>query len=223
MNNGLIDNNTGGMTGGIYSGNVSGSKDGFAIVKIKGGIIANNKSGGDVRTQWGGGIFISPKSKFEMTDGIIAGNKSTTAGGIAITDQFITNSSNVPHNSWSETGADYEEHLKTHEVKADINGGLIYKNKSDKDGGGVFVDTSQVNFGKTMILDNYSSKYGGGIYISWPPVTQNLKNLLVTENTASASYGEGFEGSNGGGLWNCPSGYVPVSYTHLTLPTKLEV
>lgn len=214
MNNGLIDNNTGGMTGGIYSGNVSGSKDGFAIVKIKGGIIANNKSGGDVRTQWGGGIFISPKSKFEMTDGIIAGNKSTTAGGIAITDQFITNSSNVPHNSWSETGADYEEHLKTHEVKADINGGLIYKNKSDKDGGGVFVDTSQVNFGKTMILDNYSSKYGGGIYISWPPVTQKLENLLITENTASASYGEGFEGSNGGGLWNCPSGYVHINDGH---------
>lgn len=73
------------------------------------------------------------------------------------------------------------------------------------------MDTNFVHFGKTMILDNKSGNFGGGVYISFPPRIQTLENLLITENTAIAT---GIDSFGGGGLWNCPTGYVHIGDKH---------
>ena len=213
MKNGLIDNNVGGMTGGVFAGDLSGSKGDPAVVNINGGIIAKNET----RTsyQMGGGLVGFPASKVEITDGIIAGNKSDKdGGGIGISSQYVYDYSQVYRSEWSKVTTDYEKFITENKAEAKIDGGLIYKNKSGTNGGGVFVDSNDVTFGKTMILDNTSGNLGGGIYVSFPPITQKLKHILITENKAEG-YTDGYVGgSNGGGIWNCPTGYVHIGDGH---------
>ncbi|MCD1146548.1 Cna B-type domain-containing protein [Peptoniphilus sp. KCTC 25270] len=212
MNNGLIDNNNGGMTGGVFAGSLFGSSGDPAIVEINGGIIANNKS--NTRFQSGGGVTAYPKAKLTIKDGIIAGNRSGSGGGVAVSDQFISEFSNIVNREYANTPADYEKHLKENKAEANLNGGLIYKNVASNVGGGVYVDSNHVNFNKTMILDNSAGNFGGGIYVSFPPRVQDLENLLVTENSAKATWVDSFGGGNGGGLWNCPTGYVHIGDGH---------
>ena len=211
MTGGMIDNNDGGMSGGVFAGSLFGSTGDPARVIIDGGIIANNRS--NTRYQSGGGITIYPKAELHMNDGIVAGNKSGSGGGIAVSDQFLSEFSNIINREYANTPADYEKHLEENKSEAFIDGGLIYKNKASAVGGLVYVDTNFVHFGKTMILDNKSGNFGGGVYISFPPRIQTLKNLLITENTAIATWIDSF-GGDGGGLWNCPTGYVHIGDKH---------
>ena len=190
LNNGLIDNNSGSKAGGIFFGSRFDSKGKPAIVNIKGGIIAKNNS--VINPKSSGGLTGFPNSILNIDDGIVAGNQSSS-GGLSV---------------------NYGKHLKENKAEANINGGLIYKNYASGAGGGVYVDTNFVNFNKTMILDNCSKNIGGGIYVSLPPSTQILKGLLVTENTAKATWFDQFGGGNGGGLWNCPTGYVHIGDGH---------
>ena len=213
MTNGLIDNNIGGLTGGIFAGDLSGSKGAPAIVNIRGGIIAKNTT--KTIYEMGGGLAGFPASKITITDGIIAGNYSEdTGGGIGISSQYIGSPSYVLGAEKASVNTNYENFIKENKAEAFIDGGLIYKNKSIGDGGGIYVDSNDVHFGKTMILDNHSSSHGGGIYISFPPITQKLEHILITENKAEGYTDTHLGGSNGGGIWNCPTGYVHIGDGH---------
>ena len=213
MTNGLIDNNHGGLTGGIFAGDLWGSSGKPAEVIINGGIIANNLSA--TRFQMGGGLNGFPASKITITDGIIAGNKSfNTGGGIGISSQYIGSPSNVLGAEKAYVNTNYENFIKTNKAEAIIDGGLIYKNRALSSGGGIFVDSNDVKLGKTMILDNNAGMFGGGVYASFPPITQKLENILITENLAKGFYDAGLGGSNGGGLWNCPTGFVHIGDGH---------
>ncbi|WP_419775375.1 hypothetical protein WJ437_03045 [Ignavigranum ruoffiae] len=211
MNNGLIDNNNGGITGGVFVGSLFGSAD-TAYFEMNGGLIVNNKS--NTRFQSGGGITVYPAAKLTLNDGIVANNRSGSGGGIAVSDQFLSEFSNIVNREYANTPANYEKHLKENKSEASLKGGLIYKNVASTVGGGVYVDTNFVHFVKTMILDNRSNNFGGGVYVSFPPRIQILDKLLITENTARATWIDSFGGGNGGGLWNCPTGFVHIGDGH---------
>lgn len=214
MTNGLIDNNHGGLTGGVFAGDLWGSKGDPAVVNIKGGIIANNLSA--TRFQMGGGLNGFPSSKITITDGIIAGNKSFgVGGGIGISSQYIGSPSNVLGAEKAYVNKNYKEFIKTNKAEAFIDGGLIYKNRAIESGGGIYVDSNDVHLGRAMILDNKAGKFGGGVYASFPPITQKLENILITENKALGWVSSSIiGGSNGGGLWNCPTGFVHIGDGH---------
>lgn len=213
MTNGLIDNNVGGLTGGIFAGDLSGSSGDPAIVEIEGGIIAKNRSA--TRYQMGGGLNGFPGSKITITDGIIAGNKSDdVGGGIGISSQYVGDPSNILNDEKVTVDKNYQEWIKTNKAEAIIDGGLIYKNESGASGGGIYVDSNDVHFGKTMFLDNRAGQFGGGIYISFAPITQKLEHILITENLAKGHTDAKLGGSNGGGIWNCPLGFVHIGDGH---------
>lgn len=214
MTNGLIDNNHGGLTGGIFAGSLWGSSGKPAEVTIKGGIIANNLSA--TRFQMGGGLNGFPASKITITDGIIAGNKSfNTGGGIGISSQYIGSPSNILGAEKATVNTNYENFIKTNKAEANFDGGLIYKNRAIRSGGGIYIDSNDVKLGKTMILDNKAGEFGGGVYASFPPITQKLEDILITENKAKGGVTSSIiGGSNGGGLWNCPTGFVHIGDGH---------
>lgn len=214
MKNGLIDNNHGGLTGGVFAGSLWGSSGDPAVVNINGGIIANNLSA--TRFQMGGGLSGFPASKITITDGIIAGNKSfNTGGGIGISSQYIGSPSNLLGAEKATVNKDYKKFIKENKAEAIIDGGLIYKNRALSSGGGIYVDSNDVKLGKTMILDNKAGQFGGGVYASFPPITQKLEDILITENKAQGGVTSSIiGGSNGGGLWNCPTGFVHIGDGH---------
>ena len=214
MTNGLIDNNTGGLTGGVFAGSLWGfSGDTPAIVNIQGGIIAKNSSA--TKYKMGGGLAGFPASKITITDGIIAGNNSDDAGGgIGISSQYIGDPSNILNDEKVTVDKNYQEWIKKNKAEAKIDGGLIYKNESGASGGGIYVDSNDVHFGKTMFLDNRAGQFGGGIYISFAPITQKLEHILITENLAKGHTDAKLGGSNGGGIWNCPLGFVHIGDGH---------
>lgn len=213
MKNGLIDNNKGGLTGGIFAGSLWGSKGEPAIVNIDGGIIARNSAA--TRLQMGGGIAGFPASKITINDGIIAGNHSDdVGGGIGISSRYVNDPVNIYNKESAYVPTDYDKFIKENKAEAKINGGLIYKNKCTANGGGVYVDSNDVYLGKTMILDNESGNLGGGIYISFPPITQKLEHILITENKAEGYTDAYVGGSNGGGIWNCPTGFIHIGDGH---------
>ncbi|WP_019214104.1 Cna B-type domain-containing protein [Fenollaria massiliensis] len=75
-------------------------------------------------------------------------------------------------------------------------------------GGGLYINSSTAELKGGYILNNKSDHEGGGIYLSLTPCKLTLKNTLITKNRAVnnnktlnlLSPGEG------GGYWNCPEG-----------------
>lgn len=218
MNNGIIDNNRG-SAGAVFVGDLFGSNKAPATINMNGGIIAKNKA--ITGYAMGGGISGFPKSTININDGIIAGNENRwgVGGGISVTDQFIYKFSNAINREYANTYGDYEKHLLENKAEANLNGGLIYDNAA-KNGGGLYIDSNHANFNKTMILDNRTTYggdagFGGGVYVSFPPRVQKLENLLITDNKAEFRGVGGLgQSGNGGGLWNCPTGYVHIGDGH---------
>ncbi|WP_099950180.1 Cna B-type domain-containing protein [Ezakiella peruensis] len=225
MNNGMIDHNIS-ASGAVFVGNdglnntkiLTEDKD-FAFFEFKGGSIVSNKSKG---YNLAGGITIFPTGKLNITDGIVANNYTgDKAGGIMVSDQYVRIFSNTINNSYSKTvDKPYEEYTKYNKAEANFNGGLLYKNETGYAGGAVFVDSDAVHFNKTMILDNKAAKFGGGVYVGFPPRVQELENILITENETFRS---GLINENddawggplvGGGIWNCPDGYIHLGDGH---------
>ncbi|MDD7339427.1 MAG: Cna B-type domain-containing protein [Eubacteriales bacterium] len=221
MENGMIDHNIADV-GAVYVGNYSSSTSDTrtAIFNLSGGSIVSNKTKG---FPLAGAIGVFTKSEVNITGGIIAGNYSKNySGGITVSDRYINDWSNTPNNSYSNTEKmDYDEFIKYNKTEVNFKGGLLYKNESGYAGGAVFVDSNNVKFIKTMILDNKATKFGGGVYISVPPRVQELENILITENKApekTAPYtnnDSAWGGPNvGGGIWNCPDGYIHIGDGH---------
>lgn len=226
MNNGMIDHNVGAAgavfmgRGGSLSNPLLKSDEDFALFELNGGNIVSNEAKGGFG--FAGGIFIFPQGKLNLHDGIIADNKGQNRGGaITITDQYVTeyvNGSMGPYSRSTTTyPVPYEDFILRNKAEANYNGGLIYKNSTPDDGGGIFVDANTAYFNRVMILDNKASVEGGGIYTSYPPRLLGLKDLLITENRAEKYYGlptiDGAPGS-GGGFWSCPYGYIHIADGH---------
>lgn len=225
MKNGMIDHNIS-ASGAVFVGNdgLSNSKilkedKDFALFEFNGGSIVSNKSKG---YNLAGGIAVFPTGKLNITGGIVANNYAgRNAGGIMVSDQYVRSFSNTINNSYSNThDDDYDEYVQKNKAEANFDGGLIYKNETGYAGGGVFVDSNNVNFNKTMILDNKAAKFGGGVYVGFPPRVQELENVLITENKTLKSAiqtnnDEAWGGPLvGGGIWNCPDGYIHLGDGH---------
>ena len=226
MKNGLIDHNKG-SAGAITAGDLYGAgdsvnlyetKDKAALVNIEGGKIISNSSTGKILA---GGIVIFPAATLNIEDGIIANNTSYDhAGGITISDQFVSNYDNALNGSWVETRGNYDEYVKHFKAEANFDGGLLFKNSSKRSGGAIFIDSNHVHFNRTMILNNSATLFGGAVYISFPPRVQKLREMLITENkTKAPGYTTGADtfwgGPNvGGGIWNCPDGYFHIGDRH---------
>lgn len=230
MNNGMIDHNIG-TTGGLFVGdlNPEEEKDLFkypetaAIAEMNGGYIIGNRTNGSLK--FSGGVTVYRGGTFTLKDGIIADNSNyggptgSGGGGVYISDGFIDENSNTIRDEWSKTYSNYKDYVAKNKAEAKFNGGLIYDNYSSWAAGGLFIDSEYIGLNRVMILDNRATKWGGGIYYSFPPRVNKLEHLLVTENEVSAGavspQDEYWGGpSAGGGLWNCPTGYVHIGDGH---------
>ena len=231
MNNGMIDHNIG-TTGGLFIGDLypEEEKDLFkypntaAIVKMNGGYIIGNQTNGTM--QFSGAVTVFSGGTFTLKDGIIAGNSSygnpnsgAGSGAVYISDGFIGEHSNTIGDEWANIASDYKKYVSKNKAEANFNGGLIYDNYASWSGGGLFIDSEYVGLNRIMILDNRATKWGGGIYYSFPPMVNKLEHMLVTENSANiggVNLNDEYWGgpAAGGGLWNCPTGYVHLGDGH---------
>ncbi|WP_457768816.1 Cna B-type domain-containing protein, partial [Facklamia hominis] len=217
LSNGLIDNNKS-STGGVFVGSLfGGSSD--AVMHMTGGIIANNRAVGPYAL--GGAINGFPRADIQIDDGIIAHNQSGQSkssgwgGGIVMTNQRISPWSNTIDNEYASIPKPNSKSLREIRSQLTLNGGLIANNRANK-GGGLYLDSDNVYFNKTMLLDNIAYQFGGGFYVSFPPHAQELNQLLITENKANQGMlTAGIDQVNtGGGIWNCPTGYVHIGDGH---------
>lgn len=225
MNNGMIDHNKGG-SGAIFAGALNGAEgknlfknpEEAGRVEINGGNIISNSANGGLKLS--GAIGIYSGGTLNLKDGILADNTNMATGGaVFISDAFIGSFDNTINAEKATTGKDYRKHQEEKKAEANIDGGLIYDNYAGNNAGGFYVDSESVKFNRTMILDNRSTNWGGGIYYSFPPRVNKLSHILITENKANQSYATSndayFGGpGNGGGIWNCPTGYVHLGDGH---------
>ena len=241
MNNGMIDHNEG-AAGGIFAGDLFGAKGenlsenpgAAAVIEMNGGNIVKNVTRGGLKIS--GGIAIYAGGTLHLNDGIIAGNSNDgTGGGVWISDGYLHFDNTIGKESAS-TNKEYSEHLKENKAEANFRGGIIYNNHAGNNAGGIYIDSETVKFDKIMILDNSSTWWGGGVYYSFPPRVNKLEHLLITENNAITrkfdlsgldeesrqkvekhlkNIFDNFNGpGNGGGIWNCPTGYVHIGDGH---------
>ena len=230
-----------GSLDGAEKENLEKNPQAAAIITMKGGSIVSNEANGMVPLA--GGIAIYKGASLELIDGIIGGNINlATGGGVFISDGFVYEHSNALNHESAKTKKDYKEYLKENKAKAEINGGLVYANKAGNNAGGFYIDSENVKFNSGMVLYNTSTWWGGGIYYSFPPRVNKLDHMLVTDNEAKMSdaktlaeqfnlstegddykkfkeaykkINEAFGGpGNGGGIWNCPTGYVHIGDGH---------
>lgn len=232
MKNGVIDHNTGAV-GGVFAGSIFGAGNGIdltknpddaAIVKMKGGYILFNRSRersltDSKRNGWRivGGIAIFPAATLNLNDGVIAYNQGNMqGGGILVSDQYAQYPDNM--GKAIANGRPYDEYIRSNKAEANINGGLIYKNTTLGNGGGIFVDSNHVTLNSGLILNNTAKKFGGGIYVSYVPRTQKLENILITKNNtikgATTSRGANGTPGTGGGIWNCAYGTTHMGDGH---------
>ena len=231
------------LNGAGNGANLLEKSDQAAKFNMEGGLIVSNKAIGytsppgsitidgktytekDKReTYLAGGVSVVKAGTMNFKDGIIANNTTKNSGaGIFVLDGYIYNYFNVLGNEYALLDSkSYDEYRKVNKAEVNVNGGLIYKNAADYAGGAIYIGSNDVNIEKTMILNNTAKLWGGGIYVSFPPVTQKLKGFLVSDNSAKETdrtLGEDvdkeFHGpGNGGGIWNCPSGYVHIGDGH---------
>lgn len=217
LSNGLIDNNKS-STGGVFVGSLfGGSSD--AVMHMTGGMIANNRAVGPYAL--GGAINGFPRADIQIDDGILAHNQSGQSkssgwgGGIVMTNQRISPWSNTIDNEYASVPTPNSKRLREIRAQLTLNGGLIANNRANK-GGGLYIDSDDVYFNKTMLLDNIAYQFGGGFYVSFPPHAQELNQMLITENKANQGMlTAGIDQVNtGGGIWNCPTGYVHIGDGH---------
>lgn len=75
-------------------------------------------------------------------------------------------------------------------------------------GGGLYINSSNAELKGGYILNNKSDHEGGGIYLSLTPCKLTLKNTLITKNRAvnNSKTLNQLRPGEGGGYWNCPEG-----------------
>lgn len=182
-------------------------------VKIEGGYVTNGNGGG-----WGGGLYITgANASLEMTDGVVAGNKAASGGGVyadngatlKLTGGIISgnatyentcNSGGSPENGYGggvftknacvsiSDSASITNNRVDSNISESFNNGLL-------GGGGI----ACVNGGKLSITGgsvtaNYSHEAGGGVYAGF------YNQTIEFEMTGGTIAGNVAENAEGGGL-----------------------
>lgn len=168
------------LKGGMITTPRNLGNDGHVIlsqgaVNISGGYVTNGNGGG-----WGGGLCITgAKASLEMTDGVVAGNKAASGGGI-----FANNGATLKLAGGIISGnATYSDSvglgggILVSGGNVTVSDGYITNNKyakycgndgqGDHGGGGLAANNgTHVIISGGQITGNYSDEAGGGVYVT---------------------------------------------------------
>ena len=168
------------LKGGMITTPRTLGNDGHVIlsqgaVNISGGYVTNGNGGG-----WGGGLCITgAKASLEMTDGVVAGNKAASGGGI-----FANNGATLKLAGGIISGnATYSDSvglgggILVSGGNVTVSDGYITNNKyakycgndgqGDHGGGGLAANNgTHVIISGGQITGNYSDEAGGGVYVT---------------------------------------------------------
>ena len=166
------------LRGGMITTAANLSHDGHVIlsagkVKIEGGYVTNGNGGG-----WGGGLCITgANAGLEMTDGVVAGNKAASGGGV-----------------YADNGATLK-----------LTGGIISGNAtysgSDGLGGGILVSGGSVTVSGSYITNNKYAKFcrndGWGCHGGAGLAANNGAHVTISGGKITGNYSE----EAGGGVY----------------------
>lgn len=208
----VVTVNEGGMLdlkGGMITTAANLSDNGHVIlstgkVKIEGGYVTNGNRGG-----WGGGLCITgANASLEMTDGVVAGNKAASGGGVyadngatlKLTGGII--SGNATYGEADGLGGG----ILVSSGSVTVSGGYITNNKYAKfcghdgwgnhGGAGLAANNgAHVTISGGKITGNYSEEAGGGVYVTnqdqsgmaWLDITGGI----IASNVSYRSEGAG--------------------------------
>lgn len=208
----VVTVNEGGMLdlkGGMITTAANLSDNGHVIlstgkVKIEGGYVTNGNRGG-----WGGGLCITgANASLEMTDGVVAGNKAASGGGVyadngatlKLTGGII--SGNATYGEADGLGGG----ILVSGGSVTVSGGYITNNKYAKfcghdgwgnhGGAGLAANNgAYVTISGGKITGNYSEEAGGGVYVTnqdqsgmaWLDITGGI----IASNVSYRSEGAG--------------------------------
>ena len=168
------------LKGGMITTPRTLGNDGHVIlsqgaVNISGGYVTNGNGGG-----WGGGLCVTgANASLEMTDGVVAGNKAASGGGI-----FANNGATLKLTggiiSGNATYSDSDGHgggILVSGGSVTVSGGYITNNKYAKycgndgwgchGGAGLAANNGvHVTISGGQITGNYSEEAGGGVYVT---------------------------------------------------------
>lgn len=197
------------LKGGMITTAANLSDDGHVIlstgkVKIEGGYVTNGNRGG-----WGGGLCITgANASLEMTDGVVAGNKAASGGGVyadngatlKLTGGII--SGNATYGEADGLGGG----ILASGGSVTVSGGYITNNKyakycgndgwGDHGGAGLAANNgAHVAISGGQITGNYSEEAGGGVYVTnlkqqgmaWLDITGGI----IASNVSHQSEGAG--------------------------------
>lgn len=184
MNGGYIANNKGPMYSDIdsrtqyYGGGVH--VDSLAKFVFNDGIIAGNAS------YHGGGIAITDNYIKDYTFEDCSTNDDAYKNYIKYAGAYYTQNGGLIYKNAAKLGQD---------------------NIYTAAGGGLYINSSMTDFKGGYILDNKSDHEGGGIYVSSYPIKLTLEHTLITQNRAVNNGRQmQYRSGEGGGYWNCPVG-----------------
>lgn len=184
MNGGYIANNKGPMNSDVdartqyYGGGVH--VDSLAKFVFNDGIIAGNAS------YHGGGIAITDNYIKDYTFEDCSTNDDAYKNYIKYAGAYYTQNG----------GLIYKNAAK-----------LSHDNIYTAAGGCLYINSSMTDFKGGYILDNKSDHEGGGIYVSSYPIKLTLEHTLITQNRAVNNGRQmQYRSGEGGGYWNCPVG-----------------
>lgn len=197
------------LTGGMITTPRTLGNDGHVIlsqgaVNISGGYVTNGNGGG-----WGGGLCITgAKASLEMTDGVVAGNKAASGGGI-----FANNGATLKLAGGIISGnATYSDSvglgggILVSGGSVTVSGGYITNNKYAKfcgtdgngchGGAGLAANSgAHVTISGGQITGNYSDEAGGGVYVTnlkqQGKAWLNIKGGIIASNVSYRSEGAG--------------------------------
>ena len=166
------------LKGGMITTAANLSDDGHVIfsegkVKIEGGYVTNGNGGG-----WGGGLCITgANASLEMTDGVVAGNKAASGGGV-----------------YADNGATLK-----------LTGGIISGNatygEADGLGGGILVSGGSVTVSGGYITNNKYAKFcghdGWGNHGGAGLAANNGAHVIISGGKITGNYSE----EAGGGVY----------------------
>ncbi|KRM71662.1 LPXTG-motif cell wall anchor domain-containing protein [Lacticaseibacillus brantae DSM 23927] len=212
-----VQDNMGSSAGGILIGDKNNPNQGVSPLStfiMNGGYIHGN-------TGWvsAGGVFVNGNGAMTMNAGEIsanaagiystATNNSAAGGGIAVSTGA----------SKDDSAANTAYYDTNNQAELTINGGTISDNRSAGTGGGIYVNSNHVQLNAVQITNNQAITYfGGGIYVSYSHYKLDLKNTIITQNTAVDGQvipdGQNqLAAGTGGGVWICPTGSGDANIT----------
>lgn len=207
VHNSTIENCT--ATGGdVFGGGGIYANAGTITVDQKTVIKNNHAPNGG-----GGGILASGKSNITADDITVSGNDAKYGGGICASPYYkevptlkITNSEISGGNHATEYGGGIcvkKDRYDDKFVSAAISGTQISENISDKDGGGVWIQSNASTISDSQIFGNNAGGAGGGVAIVNSGSLDDLSLLKLSNNTIGNNTAQ-----NGGGIYAIGSNFT---------------